>query len=154
GRGATRRLLEALELRRDGLDATGHVPALGLPLALLPLERGELVQERAGILALQLGLGLLEPALELRALLLELGVPAAELGKQRPHALAPLREATQIGDAHRRVVHVRSLNWPPHPSATAATMRDWSSPTSASASVRSRCWNWSAYARLFIPGGV
>src|SRR5262245_47837581 len=63
--GAARRvLLEAFELRRDRLDACGHVPPLGEPVALLLLERRELGHELAGILALEPAFRLLEPALE------------------------------------------------------------------------------------------
>src|SRR5262249_13911058 len=106
-------LLEALELGRDRLDACGHLPALRLPFALFPLERGELVQESARVLTLEPGLRVGQPLLELFALVLELGGAAAKLGDEPGGALHALREAIEIGGDYRGFVHARSLSWPP-----------------------------------------
>src|ERR1043166_6382208 len=118
--GGTRRrgvLLEALELRRDGLDTAGDVTALGLPVALLLAERCDFLEQGAGVLPLELRLRFLEPLLELgalgheqRAFLLELRVLAAQLDEQRRRALDALRETIEIGGDDSRWVHARSLS--------------------------------------------
>src|ERR1043166_2464471 len=117
--GGTRRrgvLLEALELRRDGLDTAGDVTALGLPVALLLAERCDFLEQGAGVLPLELRLRFLEPLLELGALGHEQrahahggrgpGTPVAHGGRRR----AGMRRSTEGAGMNQTAVVATDLD--------------------------------------------
>src|SRR5258706_11617709 len=141
---------EALELLDQSLDPRRDLAPLALPLTLLLAQRLGFGQQIAGVLTLELALGFLQPRAHLLALALESQLVVLEALNQRRGLLDSLGEQVEIGTHHRGFGHF-SLKRPPYWSATAAAILSCDAWISDSESVRSGCWNWSAYARLFIP---